>query len=107
MAKYLVLWRSCPTAWPADPEEQIKINEMLMGLSDMGVSSGEIKDTGYFLNGNSGYMIAEGDSASALQAARSVCPYMEFYAIEEIVPYEEGKKIFREDLKAKAEALKQ
>jgi hypothetical protein len=108
MTKYLFLYRACPTApWPTDPADLLKVNEMLWGLMDLAIGTGQVKDAGWFLDGNSGYVIAEADSASALQATLASSPYLDWTMIEEVVPFEEGKKIFREDLKAKAEAMKQ
>ncbi len=107
MTKFLTLWRSCPSAQlPTDPTELQKIRDMLWGLLDLGISMGQVKDAGYFLDGNSGYFIAEADASEALQAAISTCPFIEYDMIAAVVPYDEGKKLFREDTKARTEAMK-
>lgn len=108
MTKFLALWRACPSTpqWPSDPTELQKLRDTLWGLQDLGISTGQIKDAGFFLDGNSGYFVADVDASGALQAAIASCPFIEYDMIAAVVPYEEGKKLFREDAKAKAEAMK-
>ncbi len=105
--KFLVLWRSCPSAQlPGDPMELQKIRDTLWGLQDMGIGMGTIKDSGFFLDGTKGYFITEADATQALQAAIASCPFVEYDMIAPVVPFEEGKALFREDTKAKLEAMK-
>lgn len=107
MAKYLILWRLCPTApWPTDPAELLKLNEMMWEMMDHAIKAGQVLETGYFLDGASGYTIAEGDSTDALRSAAMFSPFIEWVEYEEIVPYETGKEIFRAVFQAKAEAMK-
>ena len=111
MAKYLVLWRKNPTApWPTDPAELLKFNEMMWGLFDLQNKSGGVKDYGYFLDGNSGYTIAEGDAKESLRAAAAFSPFYEVEVLEEVVSDQVAIEVFTEDLKDKiafAEAMKQ
>ena len=111
MAKYLTLWRKNPSApWPTDPPEILKFNEMMWGMFDaMTSGEGDVKDYGYFLDGNSGYTIAEGDAKESLRAAAAFSPFFEFEVIEEVVSREVAQEIFTEDLKNKiafTEAMK-
>jgi hypothetical protein len=65
---------------------------------------GEVKETAWFLNGTSGYIIADGDPTDVLRSAALFMSYIES-DYEEIVPFEKGKEIFRGVWKAQAEAM--
>jgi hypothetical protein len=106
MAKYLVLWRLSPTApWPTDPAEVIKLHEMLYAAADNLIKAGVIKEHGFFIAGG-GYTIYEIESLEAFRVGQMWLPFVEAVKVEEIVPYESGKKIAREAWTAKAEAMK-
>lgn len=91
--------------WPTDPAELLKLYELMWAMMEPAFKAGQIKDAGLFTDGASGYIIAEGDSTDALRAALMFSPFMEWYESEEIVPYEAGKEVTREVLKAKAAAM--
>jgi L-rhamnose mutarotase len=107
MGKYLTIWRNNLDEWPSDPTEAAKLAEMMWATMDEMIKSGNVQETGFFLDGNSGYTIAEGkDSAEGLRAAAMFSPFVEWVDYEEIVPFEKGKEVFRAVWKAKAEAMK-
>jgi hypothetical protein len=68
-----------------------------------------VKDYGNFLDGNSGYVVAEGDAKSTLRAGLGFSPFYESEVIEEVVSNEVAREVVTEDLKNKiafAEAMK-
>ena len=106
MGKYLIYWRKVETApWPTDPTEALKLNEMMWAAMDNKIKSGEVKEIGWFVDGTSGYVIAEGDSTDALRSAAMFGPFIEWADSEEIVPWETGKEVFRGVMKAQAEQM--
>jgi hypothetical protein len=75
---------------------------MMWGMFDsMTSGEGDVKDYGYFLDGNSGYLITEGDAKDALRAAAAFSPFYEFEVIEEVVSRKVAQGVFTEDLKNK------
>lgn len=111
MAKYLILWRKNATApWPLDPAELLTLYKMMWDAMDLQMKSGEVKDSGYFLDGDSGYVLAEGDAKNTLRAAAAFSPFYEVEVLEEVVSDQVAIEVFTEDLKDKiafAEAMKQ
>jgi hypothetical protein len=85
--------------WPQDPEEALKLNEMLWSFVDGLMKKGEIIDFGWFLDGKSGYAIGEGDSVTTFTNVNMFGTYFNM-EVEEIIPYEVGKQVNRARLKA-------
>jgi hypothetical protein len=104
LARYLELWRMNPVApWPTDPAEFIKLAEKLwMGIDNL-IKKGTIKEFGFFMDGNSGYVIIEGDSVDVLQKVSMFNPYIKC-EVHEIIPYEKAKGTLRALWKTMAEA---
>jgi len=95
MARILTLWRMNPLApWPKDPAESAKLRQRMWAMVDDLIKKGIIKEFGYFLNGNSGYTIGEGDLAEVF---KDVCMFLPYYEqeVHEIIPYEKGKQILK------------
>jgi hypothetical protein len=77
----------------------------LFAAVDNWLKTGGVQEFGFFPDGKSGYVIAEGDSKDIFGRTFSHYPFIES-KVQEIVPYETGKEIMRGVLKAKAEAMK-
>jgi hypothetical protein len=106
LARYLVLWSINPAApWPEDPVESAKLTEKLWMGIDRLIKKGTIKEFGYFMDGLSGYSIAEGDSVEAFKNVSMFSPFIEC-EVQEIIPYEKAKGALREVWKTMAEAMK-
>ncbi len=105
MAKFLILWHVNPVTIPHDPVERAKLNEMMWATIDDMLKTGEITEFGFFLDGTSGYTLVEGEPADVLKVSASFRPFVDS-AVHEIVPYETEKEVFREVMKAQAEAMK-
>jgi hypothetical protein len=106
LARYLVLWHRNPGApWPEDPAESAKLLEKLwMGIDSL-IKKGIIKEFGYFMDGNSGYSIGEGDSLETFKNVSMFSPFIEC-EVQEIIPYEKAKGALRAVWKTMAEAMK-
>jgi hypothetical protein len=95
MAKYLNLWRMNPMApSPTDPADVVKLYEMHFAAVDNWLKTGDVKEFGFFLDGRSGYVIAEGDSKGIFRRTFSFYPFIES-EVQEMVPYETGEEIIR------------
>jgi hypothetical protein len=105
LARYLELWRRNPAPWPTDPAESSKLSEKLFTGIDNLIKKGTIKEFGFFMDGNSGYVITEGDSADVFQKVSMFNPYIEC-EVQEIIPYEKAKGSLRALWKTMAEAAK-
>ena len=106
MTRYLVLWRQNSVApWPTDPDEGLKMSEMLTGAVADLLKKGLIKEFGYFLDGISGYAIGEGDATDIFQSTNMFSPYI-IGEIHEIIPFEKGAEILKAVNQAKLEAVK-
>lgn len=78
MARYLIIWRSDPVAlWPTDPVEYSKLTENSFAAMDDPAKKGLIKEMGSFLDGNSGYVICEGEGVDIYRASGMFSPYWE------------------------------
>ncbi|NIM44445.1 MAG: hypothetical protein GTN80_01720 [Nitrososphaeria archaeon] len=106
MARYLVLWRVNPAApWPTDPSETLKLLEVMWATIDDLQKKGEIEEGGYFLDGNSGYAIVEGDGMDIFRQSNMFLPYMAG-EIQEIITFEKAKEITKALLEAQIAATK-
>ena len=106
MGRFLVLWRQNPQApWPTNPVEALKLNEMMWAGLDGQIQKGDVKEIGWFMDGSSGYVIAEGASTVILGDIAMFQPWIEV-EVHEIIDHEEAKETFRAVLKAQAEAAK-
>lgn len=103
MVKYLALWTLRSSApWPTDPTERLKMNEMLWAMLDDLIEKGEVSEFGWFLDGRAGYAFGEGDGATTFKNINMFTNYFDF-RVEEVLPYEVGKQIFRALFKAAIE----
>ena len=106
MGKYLTLWTMNPnTPWPTDPAAALKLNEALWAGMDDLIKKGEITEMGWFLDGKSGYAIAEGDAVATFKNITMFSTHFNM-TVEEILPYEVGKQVHRARLKALMAAMK-
>jgi hypothetical protein len=67
MARYLVLWRRSPTAWPTDPLEYSNLVSKFGALVQNWMKKGEMKEHAHFLDGTSGYTIWEVEAKDLLR----------------------------------------
>jgi hypothetical protein len=105
MAKFLSLWRANLNApWPQDPAERAKLNEMLFAATESGIKAGQILESGYFLDGTSGFNVRTGESKDVIMAASSVLPWI-IVEVREMLPIETAKEAMMGALKARAEAM--
>jgi hypothetical protein len=105
MAKFLNMWRINPMAVSLDPAEQAKVFEMTWAMLDKAMESGRLLEFGYFPDGVSGYTILQGEAKDAYRATLSYYPWV-ISDVHEMVPYETGKEISREVMKARTEMMK-
>jgi len=105
VARYLTLWRGNPVApWPKDPVEYSKLLEKMWASIDDAFKKGTLKEFGFFLDGTSGYTISEGEATDVFRSANMFQPYI-LFEVHEIIPYEKGKEITIELMKAMVEAV--
>lgn len=106
MVRYLTLWRVNQAApWPTDPSESLKINEKMFAAIDDLIKKGQVREFGHFLDGNSGYVIGEGEPTDTFRNVSMFYPYI-LCEVHEIMPYEKGKEITLALAKARIEAAK-
>jgi hypothetical protein len=106
MARYLILGRTNWAApWPADPSEELKMQKEYYAAVEEAVKKGEIEDVGYFLDGQSGYVIVNAEAADVYRQALENSYY--HYEINEIIPLEKAKKNEIAALKARIAAEKE
>jgi len=105
VARFLVLWRRSPTAWPTDPVEYSNLIMKIGPLVDNSIEKGEIKEHGHFLDGTSGYSIWEAEATYLLRFWSMLVPYYEC-EVHEFIPYEKSREILGAIFKAQAEAAK-
>ncbi len=106
MGRFLVLWRQNPQApWPTNPVEALKLNEMMWAGLDSQIQKGDIKEIGWFMDGSSGYVIAEGASTVILGDIAMFSPYI-LVEVHEVIDHDAAKETFRAVLEAQAEAVK-
>jgi len=106
MSKFLVLFRRNPVApFPSYFEESLKFFEKVWATIDDLIKKGEITEMGTFLDGVSGYIIAEGDSVTTLKNVSMFTPFWNF-EVHEIVPYPKSREIFTGIMKGRIESTK-
>ena len=92
MARYLVLWHMNPVApTPTDPSENLKLNEMMFAGIENLMESGEVEESGFFVDGRSGYVIGKGETIDSFRNVSMFLPYIHC-EVHEIIPYKEGKE---------------
>ena len=107
MGKFLILWRSNLAApAPEDPAEYLEFMEKMWAGVDGLREKGLVKELGNFLDGISGYAIAEGEAAEVYNAMSMFIPFVVAEAVHEIIPDEKGREIDRARIKARIEAAK-
>jgi len=106
VARFLSLWRMNPAAaWPTDPSEALKLNEMMFAAIDEGIKSGRDEEFGFFPDGASGYSIGKGEATDVFRSVSMFQPYI-LCEVHEIIPYEKGKEITMAMMKAIVKAAK-
>ena len=90
MARYLVLWKANPSAWPTDPKQTLDILEGVTGAGSGMLAGGVIAELAW-LTPQQGYALFEADSKAAVLAM--VQGFFPLYTqeIHEVVPWEEGR----------------
>jgi hypothetical protein len=104
MTKFLNVWRMNGAALPTDPAEQAKGIEMMFAMLDDAQKGGQL-EFGFFPDGASGYAIVSGETKDIFRNAIAFFPWIES-DINEMVPYETGKEITKQVLKAQMEMMK-
>jgi len=81
MTKYLILWKVNSQTLPTNIDESLKLLQETNDWMKAGMTSGQIKDYGEYVDGSGGYAIAETDDITKLYAALlEFWPYVEFDA---------------------------
>ena len=90
MARYLVLWKANPSAWPTDPKAIVDILDGVTGGADQLLAAGAVKELGW-LTPQEGFAIFEAASKESILGM--VQGFFPLYTqdIHEIVPWESGK----------------
>jgi hypothetical protein len=105
MARYLVLWRRSPTAWPTDPLEYSNLVSKFGALVQNWMKKGEMKEHAHFLDGTSGYTIWEVEAKDLLRNSSMLVPYYEF-EIHEFIPIEKSSEILKTVFKTQTKTAK-
>ncbi len=105
MARFLVLWQTNTASFPHDPQKTLELNETLWSYMDDLMKKGLVKDYGIFPDGESGFLIGEGETTSLFKAVNMFMPYVSC-TVHEIISYEKQKEIIRELCKAAIAAMK-
>ena len=82
-----------------DPQKSRELNEILWAVLDDLMKKGLVKDYGIFPDGESGYLIAEGEAVSVYTSVNMFIPYVSCEVLE-IIPFEKQKEIIRALCKA-------
>jgi hypothetical protein len=77
-----------------DPQKSRELNEILWAVLDDLMKKGLVKDYGIFPDGESGYLIAEGEAVSVYTSVNMFIPYVSC-EVQEIIPFEKQKEIIR------------
>ncbi len=103
MARFLIIWHINPTLFPDDPEEYAKfIEKVWAGIDDL-IKKGVVEEMGAFLDGMTGFAIANAESRDVYRILNMHEPYWDF-EVNEIISYEDMKEEIRSIWKAQAEA---
>jgi len=105
VARYLVLWRRSPTAWPTDSVEYSNPVMKIGQLVDNSIKTGKVIEHGHFLDGTSGYSIWEAEAPDLLRFWSMLVPYYE-KEVHEFIPYEKSREILGAVFKAQTETTK-
>ena len=102
MGKFLILWQQNLQAWPTDPKESLELSEKVWAGMDNLRKMGQVKDSGTFLDGLSGYVIGEGESADLFKSVNMFSPLFTC-EVQEIIPFEKSIETWREVMKSRIE----
>ena len=105
MARFFVSWRINIASWPKDPQANLQLNEMLWATVDDLMKKGLVKDYGIFPDGESGFIIGEGETTNIFMAVNMFSPYVSV-EVHEIISYEKQKEIVRALCKVAIDAMK-
>lgn len=99
MARFLVLYRpNLAASGPVDPKRAAEIIEAMLEDGERFMEAGIITDSGFFMDGNSGFFIFEGTSEDVFNLTNAFGPFMQF-DVKEIVPFEKGKSTLLDSLR--------
>jgi hypothetical protein len=105
VGRFLILGRANWAApWPEDPSEDLKMEKMYYAALEEALKKGEIEDVGFFTDGQSGYVIVNGEATDVYRLTLEN-PFYD-YEIHEIISLEKAKKIELAVLKDMIEAAK-
>ncbi|MCJ7770549.1 hypothetical protein MUP37_03110 [Candidatus Bathyarchaeota archaeon] len=105
MARFLVSWHLNTASWPMDLQKSLEMNETLWAVMDDLMKKGLVKDYGVFPDGESGYLVAEGQATDVFMSVNMFIPYVSC-EVHEIIPFEKQKEIVRTLLSAAIAAMK-
>lgn len=106
MSRFLILWRqNTAAAWPTDPSEGLKMNEMMMDKIEQLMKKGEIEEFGFFPDGSSGYGISKGEASDVFRRVSMFQPFINV-EVQEIIPFEKGREISRAVMKEQIEVAR-
>ena len=94
MARFHVSWRINTASWPKEPQASHELNETFWAVIDDLMKKGLVKEYGIFPDGESVFIIGEGDTTNIYGAVNMFIPYVSS-EVHEIIPYEKQKEIVR------------
>jgi hypothetical protein len=101
MARYMVLWKANPSAWPIEPKQILDVLHGATGGGDQLLATGAAEELGWFTP-QEGYGIVEADSKeTVLGLVQGFFPYYT-QEIHEIVAWEAGKNAILESARQAA-----
>jgi hypothetical protein len=95
VARFHLSWRLNTASWPVgDPQKTLELNETLWAVMDDLMKKGLVKDYGIFPDGESGFLIGEGEAADVYMSVNMFIPYVSC-EVQEIIPFEKQKELIR------------
>ncbi len=94
MARFHVSWRINTATWPKESKVNRELNETFWTVIDDLIKKGLVKDYGIFPDGDSGYLIGEGETTNIYSAVNMFIPYVSC-EVHEIISFEKQKEIQR------------
>ena len=91
MARYLVLWKANPSAWPTDPKAIVDLLDGATSGGDQLQAAGAVSELGWFTP-QEGFAIFEADTKDRLLGMLQGFFPLYTQEIREVVPWEAGKR---------------
>ena len=90
VARYLILYRANPAAWPTDPKQALAVLEGAIAGGDQLIKMGAAKEVGW-ITPQDGYALFEADSLDQLLGM--IQPFFPYFTqeIHEVVSWDKGK----------------